>query len=149
MQPPPRTARVVLVGEGERVLGALPAVPVATPWWHDAAPVVDAVRTAFGLEVAVLRLLDTERAGPHGGAVTYVGQLSGGSTVRTPGGRRTPAALTTMRGSPISRPRPRARRPNCSACSSSPIFWATIAASTSNRPSQAMRPAASATDIPS
>ncbi len=79
-QPPPRTARVVLAGEGERVLGALPAVPVATPWWHEAAPVVDAVRTAFGLEVAVLRLLDTERAEPHGGAVTYVGQLSGGGS---------------------------------------------------------------------
>jgi hypothetical protein len=38
----PRTAELVLVAPNGRLVGRLPAVPVATPWWQDVEPVVRA-----------------------------------------------------------------------------------------------------------
>jgi hypothetical protein len=74
--PPPRFAELVLVTPDGELIGALPPVPVATPWWQDAAPVVAAVRERFGIEVVLLRLLDAELPEPAGGRVTYLAEAS-------------------------------------------------------------------------
>lgn len=71
---PPRTARLVLVAPDGSVLGMLPPVAAATPWWQEVEPVVRAVRDRFGLDVTVLRLLETELDRPHGGQVTYLAE---------------------------------------------------------------------------
>jgi hypothetical protein len=76
-KPPPRRATLVLCRPNGELLGRLPEVPVATPWWQDAAPVVDAVREAFGIDVVVLRMLETQRKQPQGGWVTYLAEVSG------------------------------------------------------------------------
>lgn len=60
-----------------RVLGILPPVAAATPWWQEAGPVVRAARDRFGIDVTVLRLLETERDRPHGGGVTYLAEVAG------------------------------------------------------------------------
>jgi len=53
---------VVLVDEAGELLGALPPVAVPTPWLQEVHPVVAAVRSAHGLDVTVLRLLDASAA---------------------------------------------------------------------------------------
>ena len=58
------------------VLGRLPAIEVRTPWWQDIEPVVEAAREAFGIEVVVLRMLDSELPRPHGGRVTYLAETA-------------------------------------------------------------------------
>ncbi|OWJ66759.1 aminoglycoside phosphotransferase family protein [Inquilinus limosus] len=60
-----------------RVLGILPPVAVATPWWQEVEPVVRAVRDRFGVDVTILRLLETELDRPHGGQVTYLAETAG------------------------------------------------------------------------
>ena len=72
---PTRHAALVLCTCDGDVLGRLPAVAVRTPWWQDAAAVVEAVRDRFGLEVVVLRMLDSELPRPHGGLVTYLAEV--------------------------------------------------------------------------
>ncbi len=67
--PPPRTAALVLTTAGGDILGALSSLPVATPWWQDVAPVVDAFRERYAFEATILRLLEAERAAPPGGRV--------------------------------------------------------------------------------
>lgn len=74
--PPPRRATLVLVSPAGELLGRLPELELATPWWQDARAVVAAARAATGLDVTVLRLLDSERARPHGGRVTYLAEAS-------------------------------------------------------------------------
>ena len=62
--------------EGE-VRGALPRFEVGTPWWQDVVPVIDGARDRFGLDVTVLRLIETDgRWPPHGGAVTYLAETN-------------------------------------------------------------------------
>lgn len=73
MRPPDRKARLVLVTEAGDVLGVLPPLAVATPWWQDIAPVVAAAHDAFGVDVTVLRVLDAEDAAQTG-EVTYLAQ---------------------------------------------------------------------------
>jgi hypothetical protein len=73
---PPRTARLVLVTPDGRVLGILPPVAAATPWWQEAGPVVRAVRDRFGIDATILRLLETGRDRPHGGPVTYLAEVA-------------------------------------------------------------------------
>jgi phosphotransferase family enzyme len=74
---PPRLATLVLVkGDGELV-GSLPPMPISTPWWPDAEPVVQAARDRFGVDVTVLRLLESELEGGRGGAVTYLCEVAG------------------------------------------------------------------------
>jgi len=68
-------ATLVLVDDTGSVLGQLPPVEVATPWWNFVAPIVEAVWHRDGLRVTVLRLLSAERDEPPGGAVTYIAQL--------------------------------------------------------------------------
>ena len=58
------------------LIGSLPAVPVATPWWQDIEPVVRAARDYHGVDVIVLRLLDAELDQPHGGRVTYLAEVA-------------------------------------------------------------------------
>jgi hypothetical protein len=72
----PRTAELVLVTPDGAPVGSLPAVPVATPWWQDIGPVVRAARDCHGVDVVVLRLLDTELDQPHGGRVTYLAEVA-------------------------------------------------------------------------
>jgi len=74
---PERRASVVLVARDGTVLGRLPEFPVPTPWWQEAQPVVQGARDRFGLEIVVLRLLDTELPHPQGGGVTYVAEPRG------------------------------------------------------------------------
>ena len=72
---PPRAARLVLVTADGAVVGALPAIPVATPWWQDIAPVVAAVRERWGIEATILRLISASLPAPPGGEVTYLAQV--------------------------------------------------------------------------
>ena len=74
--PPPRTAELVLCTREGSVLGSLPAIEVPTPWWQDIEPVVEAARDAFGVEVVVLRMLDSALPRPHGGRVTYLAETA-------------------------------------------------------------------------
>ncbi len=66
---------MLVTAEG-KVIGALPAVPVETPWWQDGEPVLQAVRKHFGIEITLLRLLYTELPEPAGGRVTYLAEGS-------------------------------------------------------------------------
>ncbi len=70
-----RRVTLVLVDDGGVVRGALPEYEVAMPYWQEVSDVVAGAQQRFGLRVSVLRLLTAEQAAPHGGAVTYLGQL--------------------------------------------------------------------------
>ena len=60
--------------DGE-VFGALPSFRVDTPWWMEVAPVIDGARERFGVDLTVVRLLETEDLWPpRGGAVTYLAE---------------------------------------------------------------------------
>jgi hypothetical protein len=72
----PRTAELLLVTPDGVVLGGLPAMPVATPWWQEVEPVVAAVRERYGIDVTILRLLDAEFDRPPGGRVTYLAEVA-------------------------------------------------------------------------
>jgi hypothetical protein len=76
MDHPERRVRLVLVDGVGMVRGSLPVFTVATPWWPDVAPVVRGARERHGVEITVLRLLETERASPHGGLVTYLAEVA-------------------------------------------------------------------------
>ena len=76
MTPPPRFARLVLVTPDGALVGALPALLVATPWWQDVAPVIAAVREAHGVEVVVLRVLEIA-PNRKSVKVTYLAEVSG------------------------------------------------------------------------
>jgi hypothetical protein len=73
-QPPLRVATLVIVDADGDVCGQLPAFSVATPWWQDMAPVIDACRERFGIAPTVLRLLFTERGTYPGGGVSYLAE---------------------------------------------------------------------------
>ena len=74
--PPPRRAALVLVTPTGEPIGRLPEVPVATRWWPDVQSIVQAVRERYGIEVVILRMLDSELPRPHGGGVTYLAEVS-------------------------------------------------------------------------
>jgi hypothetical protein len=67
---------LVLVTPDGRLVGRLPTVPVATPWWQDVEPVVRSARDHHGVDVTILRLLDAELEQPHGGRVTYLAEVA-------------------------------------------------------------------------
>ncbi len=69
-----RTARLVLVTPKGSLIGSLPPIPIATPYWQDIAPVVEAAQAHFGIDLIVLRLLETEALGSFGGEVTYLAE---------------------------------------------------------------------------
>ena len=74
--PPPRQVRLVLVVGEDPPLGVLPAFEVTVPWWPEMGPVIDGARERFGLDVTVLRLLEVEGPGVHGGGVTYLAEIA-------------------------------------------------------------------------
>ncbi|HEU4544845.1 MAG TPA: hypothetical protein VFR88_00990, partial [Microlunatus sp.] len=86
-----RRARVVLVHHGQ-VLGVLPPVALAMPWWPEADDLVTAVRERDGIEITVLRLLHTASDRISGGEVTYLAE-----TDRPP-----PIALASWPGDPLA-----------------------------------------------
>lgn len=67
---------LVLVDSDGRLVGALPPFEVDVPWWPEAAPVIRGAREHYGAEVTILRLLESERPIPHGGAVTYLAEVA-------------------------------------------------------------------------
>jgi len=74
---PIRRATLVLCRPDGELLGRLPELKVATPWWQDIGPVVEAARETFGIDVVVLRLLESQRSHPAGGWVTYLAEVAG------------------------------------------------------------------------
>ena len=72
---PSRTARLVLASPQGSLIGCLPPIPVATPYWQDILPVVEAARAHFCISLIVLRLLETENVGSFGGEVTYLAEV--------------------------------------------------------------------------
>jgi hypothetical protein len=94
---PPRIVTLVLVDAGGEVIGRLPPFAAATPWWQDAGPVVRAARERFGVEVTILRILETELPSAHGGAVAYLAEVDPAALPRARGRseiRAWPGALT-------------------------------------------------------
>ena len=75
--PPERRAELVLVDPNGNVIGKLPPVPTNVSWWPEVETVVRAVRERFGLDVTILRLLNTDRYGMAGGTVTYLAEVDG------------------------------------------------------------------------
>jgi hypothetical protein len=93
LQPPARLARLVLVtGDGE-VVGSVGPFPVDLPWWQEARSVVKAAREHHGVDVTILRLLETERERPHGGEVTYLAEVADHITSEIWEGRLKPHPL--------------------------------------------------------
>jgi Ser/Thr protein kinase RdoA (MazF antagonist) len=76
MTPPARSAELVLVTPDGRVVGRWPPIPVATPWWQDIEPVVQAASERYGTDVTVLRLLEAEYDQPPGGRVRYLAEVT-------------------------------------------------------------------------
>lgn len=73
---PPRVAELVLVDAHGTVLGALAPIEVASPWWNDIGPLLDALQARDGLRPTVLRLLSAARASQPGGAVCYLAEVA-------------------------------------------------------------------------
>jgi hypothetical protein len=83
--PAPRSVRLVVLDADGRIHGITrAALPMATPWWPEVWPVVDAARDALGLDVVVLRLLEARSDRAAGGDVTYLAEASNESVAGTP-----------------------------------------------------------------
>jgi Phosphotransferase enzyme family len=88
---PGRSATLVLVHEGA-VLGCLPPVDLAMPWWPESHDVVAAARERFGIEVTVLRLVRAPSDRLSGGHVAYLAEVDA-----VP-----PTALEPFEGDPLA-----------------------------------------------
>ena len=64
----------MLVDGAGSPLGALPTLDVEIPYWAETAEIVRSVRTRYGIDVDVLRLLHADASAPPGGSVTYLAQ---------------------------------------------------------------------------
>jgi hypothetical protein len=73
----PRTVTLVLVDGDGALLGALPPFDVELPYWQEMSDVVLGAQERYGVTLEVLRLLTTEQARPHGGAVSYLAEVTG------------------------------------------------------------------------
>src|SRR5579862_4645715 len=73
-EPLPRTARLVLVNPRGETIGSLQPFAVPTPWWQDTGSVLEAAKTRYGIDLIILRLLETELIGSAGGVVTYLAE---------------------------------------------------------------------------
>jgi hypothetical protein len=80
----PRIVTLKLVDGVGSLLGTLPPFEVDLPWWMESVDVAAAARRLHGLEVAILRILETEPGLTHGGEVTYLAELLSGSVAATP-----------------------------------------------------------------
>lgn len=79
-----RIVTLKLVDGGGSLLGTLPPFEVDLPWWMETVEVVATARRLHGVEVAILRILETEPGLTHGGKVTYLAELLSGSADLTP-----------------------------------------------------------------
>jgi hypothetical protein len=70
---------VVLVSSAGELLGMLPPIELAVPYWQECADVVAEVAAHFGARIVVLRLLWAERSCSPGGQVAYLAELSSGA----------------------------------------------------------------------
>jgi hypothetical protein len=70
-----RFVTLLLLDSGGSLRGACEPIEPALPWWQEASDVVALARQRWGLDIALLRLLEAELAHPPGGAVTYLAQL--------------------------------------------------------------------------
>lgn len=68
---------LVLCSRRGDVLGAVPNLRVASPWWPDVEPVVAVARERLGVDVTVLRLLEADGHGPGGGTGVYLAEVAG------------------------------------------------------------------------
>ncbi len=89
----PRVVELVLVTPTGDIVGSLPPFPVATPWWPDAWPIVEAARELHGLEIVVLRILRADGDAPAGGTITYLAQISAAAPGAIAGVRPWPLPL--------------------------------------------------------
>jgi hypothetical protein len=70
----PRSVTLVLTTHEGELLGSLPPFEVPLPWWQEVAGIVEGARSAYGVDVTVLRLLSTSRPFGEGGPVTYLAE---------------------------------------------------------------------------
>ncbi len=70
-----RSVTLVLIDGDGVLLGALPPYPVGVPYWQEVSELVTEAERLHGVPIQVLRLLNSERAVPHGGAVTYLAEV--------------------------------------------------------------------------
>ncbi len=70
-----RTVTLIVLDESGDLLGELPTFDVSVPFWPETAEIVATARERYGLDVAVLRLLQAADDPPAGGHVTYLAQL--------------------------------------------------------------------------
>jgi aminoglycoside phosphotransferase (APT) family kinase protein len=98
---PGRRVTLLLCTPTGKLLGLLPPVDVAVPYWQEVGVVVDAVEAAFGVHVTVLRLLHVEAAQSRdGGPVTYLAETVDpvpARLLRAPDGDRDPLASEPLR----------------------------------------------------
>ena len=73
-KPLPRLSKLVLTSRDGVVLGCMPAFAVETPWMNHAEPVVTAARAQYGIDITVLRLLET-KASADDLEVTYLAEV--------------------------------------------------------------------------
>lgn len=70
-----RVVTLLLLDRAGSLLGACEPIEPALPWWQEVSDVVALAQQRWGIDIAVLRLLEAELAHPPGGAVTYLAQL--------------------------------------------------------------------------
>jgi hypothetical protein len=71
-----RSVTLVLCTPAGELLGALPPYDVPAPWWQEVVGVVAGARSAYGVDVTVLRLLATRDPFGEGGPVTYLAEVA-------------------------------------------------------------------------
>jgi hypothetical protein len=71
-----RVVELVLITRTGDLVGSLPPFVVATPWWPETGPIVEAARKRHGIDVVVLRILRADRDAPPGGTVTYLAEIA-------------------------------------------------------------------------
>lgn len=74
-----RTVSLVLVAPAGQLLGMLPPLELACPFWPESADVVAEVEARFRAHVVVLRLLRSDALGGAGGEVSYLAELEAGT----------------------------------------------------------------------
>jgi aminoglycoside phosphotransferase (APT) family kinase protein len=99
----PRRVTLVLSSPRGHVLGALPALDVASPWWPDVEPILAAARQRLGVDVIVLRLLHADGRGRAGGTGSYLAEVSSGPPMR-PLADDDPLRLLAEREDPLRMP---------------------------------------------
>jgi hypothetical protein len=71
-----RVVELVLVTPTGDLVGSLPPFVVASPWWPETGPIVEAARERHGIDAVVLRILRADRDAPPGGTVTYLAEIA-------------------------------------------------------------------------